>query len=57
MVVLPVKKKQEGKSTAAQNNDKENLAPYAEEGQIDVRLLCTNIISIFENANKTDALL
>ena len=32
MVVLPVKNKQEGKSTAAQNNDKENLAPYAEEG-------------------------
>ena len=57
MALLPLKKKQEGKSTATQNNDKEKLAPYAEEGQVDVRLLCTNIISIFENANKTDALL
>lgn len=45
-----------GKSTATQNNDKEKLCPIC-RGRIDVRLLCTNIISTFENANKTDALL
>ena len=42
----------EGKSTTIQNYAKERLAPYTEEGQICMRLLCTIMISLFESQIK-----